>query len=176
MAKPRASRKLPNNWKNMSIEEQVEYVEDTLHAVAKINDDFPVRVTLQCSGKNWWKAFAQKKYADEESSSAFVCRLVRRDDFTMEDLPMIVRKKVEWMVEAYGEKAALKNARDFDFEGGGHTITEALEELFKLISLLFDGYEFLYFEDDYLLFYYEYIKDEDGDDEDEDDEEEEDKE
>ena len=89
---------------------------------------------------------------------------------------MIVRKKVEWMVEAYGEKAALKNARDFDFEGGGHTITEALEELFKLISLLFDGYEFLYFEDDYLLFYYEYIKDEDGDDEDEDDEEEEDKE
>ena len=158
MAKPKVSRKLPQNWKNMSIDEQVEYVEDTLYAVAKINDDFPVRVTLQHSGKTWY-AFAQKSYADEESSSAFVCRLVRRDDFTMDDLPTIVREEVEWIVDDYGEKEALNEARDFDFEGKGLTITEALEELFKLVSLLFEGYEFMYIEDEYSSFCYEFKND-----------------
>ena len=166
MAKPNVSRKLPKNWKNMSIEEQVEFVTDTLYAAAKIDDDFPVRVTLQHSGKSWY-AFAQKAYADEESSSAFVCRLVRRDDFTMDDLPAIVREQVEWIIDDYGEKEALNEARDLDFEGCGNTITEALEELFKLISLLFDGYEFMYIEDEYSFFCYEYKKDDEDDDEDE---------
>ena len=37
MAKPKVSRKLPQNWKNMSIDEQVEYVEISSYPRKKAN-------------------------------------------------------------------------------------------------------------------------------------------
>ena len=50
------------------------------------------------------------------------------------------------------KRRPLRKARDLDFVCWGDTITEALEKLFKRISLLFEGYEFMYIKDEYSFF------------------------
>ena len=80
------------------------------YIMLEVDDDFEVHVTLQHRGSKWY-AFVETTDDEGESTSAFLCRFVRRDDFTLDDLPTIVRKEVEWMLEDDGEKATIKEGQ-----------------------------------------------------------------
>lgn len=140
---------LPDNWGKMSVEEQCEYLNDLLKEILDYDEDFDISVTMQCSSKNTY-AFVQ--FTDEGCTGRYEphyvrCHLVRRNpNITLSDLPEPFQK---WANYEYGEDDADEETIAVDMYGNGKTISEALEELFYKIVLLFYGYECLYFWDDY---------------------------
>jgi len=156
--------KLPDNWGKMSVGEQCEYLNDLLKEILEYDEDFDISVTMQCTSKNTY-AFVQ--YTDEGCTGQYEpnyvrCHVVRRDpDVTLTDLPEPFQK---WANHEFGEEDADKETIALDMYGNGRTISEALEELFYKIVLLFYGYECLYFEDDYTLYCTENEEDEEEED------------
>lgn len=140
---------LPDNWKKMSVGEQCEYLDGLLKQILENDEDFDIRVTLQCSSKNTY-TFVQ--FTDEGCTGAYEpsyvrCHLVRRDpNVALADLPEPFQK---WAKYEYGEEDADQETVDVELYSNGKTISEALENLFYRITLLFYGYECLYCPGDY---------------------------
>ena len=156
--------KLPANWKSMTPEEQCAVVDKLINDILQIDNDFDLSVRL--SFRNCATAsvqFASDGLIGDQGGSA-LCHLVRRNpDITLADLPEAFQK---WAAKEYYEDAE-KASRDVSLEEIGKTFTEALENLFNLILLLFHGYDFVCLPDDYRVFLKEYY-DEDEEDEGED--------
>lgn len=143
---------LPDNWKKMSVGKQCEYLDGLLKQILEYDEDFDISVTLQCSSKNTY-AFVQ--FTDEGCTGAYEphyvrCHLVRRDpNVTLADLPEPFQK---WAKYEYGEEDADQETVDVELYSNGKTISEALENLFYRIILLFYGYECLYYHGDYTAY------------------------
>ena len=168
MEKLRESGKseLPRDWKRMSVEKQCEYLDGLLKEILEYDCDYSINVTLQWHGQGA-SAFVQfTDLSTGEYEPDYVrCNLVRDPNMKLADLPESFQK---WAYEFYGEKdLADSETRTVELVGGGGTFTEALEDLFGCIVLLFYGYECLYFKGDYE----EYCRKNNGDDDDDSDDE-----
>lgn len=156
---------LPADWRKMPIEEQCGYLDGLLKEILEYDCDYSINVTLQWHGSGA-SAFVQfSDLSTSEDEPDYVrCNLVRDPNMKLADLPESFQK---WAYEFYGEQdLAESETRAVELVGGGGTFTEALEDLFTRIVLLFYGYECLYFKGDFE----EFCRKNNGDDEDGDDE------
>lgn len=129
----------------MPVEKQCEYLDSLLNEILEYNhDDYRIHVTQQWEGQGASSFVQSTDIIGVNYETDYVgCNLVRRDpDMKLADLPEAFKK---WAYEFYGEEdVADSENRAVELVGGGSTFTEALEDLFCRIILLYYGYECLY--------------------------------